>query len=665
MNFRKLLIVAVLLGIPVFLYGVHFYIGHPDRYAAAKRRHQLTLVEAQILRYESEHDQLPASLNDLVTNSYLRDDEINGPSGPVYLFDADKRTLTEAEGSHISGLIPYRMKPYSMVIPGTNAPKPAAVPVPSPSPVVVAHDTPQPPTPPQTPDVTPPTPPSVPLKVADAPKPEVIPSVPVSAPVPAPGPGPGPEPKVATRATPLTLQAPALADPPPGAFVFEAENFTDTNYGWEAHVDPKAGGGAYLHTKEGIANGPAQLRYDVGNFYDIKAKTDLTFLRYHFYLPREGTYYSYGRMWTTDTHCSNHLCLDFDNDSRDGSIDNRTPFRWLWTQIKDSPRHFTQGDHYINIFIHEDGIRLDQFILTPTPIQPEQEPFKANLIPGHNTQWEAKGTAPAQLSIDLANAVLSPDIPFNAKLVLRRLRNSTGEAALNVVLKNAGPAGEDFPMLNSTVDLGALNELNFFPLKLDGLDLAKLPRREYVLQADLTRDGKPLATFNVVLARPYLWELFGPGKYLVQGIQGPLDGEGTPKPGDTRVWTPFKDTSYDWFGVLDFGVQYGNNSKHAPQNTTVYARTRVTVPKDGTYKFKVMADDQMMLWLDGEEIYRIDDVLPVTRSARSFMHELKAGEHRIRMRINQTEGPWQAYLRIRTAEDDTSDVLGLEAESKP
>ena len=646
MTLRKLFIVAVILGIPVFLYGVHFYIGHPDRYAAAKRRDQLTKVEAQILHYESDHDQLPATLDELVKNSYLRDDEVNGANGPVYIYDPVNRRLTEAEGSYIHGLMPYRMKPFGMAIPGTNAPAKPAIP-PTPIPVVAQQQPEQP----LVPAVTPVKPVVVNTNV-----PETTPAT--SAPATPAPPATPPEVKVAARITPLTLQGPELADPPVGALVFEAENFTETNYGWEAHVDPKAGGGAYLHTKEGVANGPAQLRYNVGNFYDVHAKADLTFLRYHFYIPADATYYCYGRMWTTDTHCSNHLCLDFDNETREGGIDNRTPFRWLWTQIKDSPHRFTKGDHYINIFIHEDGIRLDQFIFSPTPIAEDHDAFKANFIPGHNTQWEAKDGPPAHLSIDLANATISPELPPNAKIVLRRLRNSTGIATLKVVLKNAGKDGGDFPVLDAEVDLATLAELNFIPLSFEGLDLAKLARREYVLQADLLRDGKNLAAFNVVLSKPWAWEVFGPGKYLMQGVHGPLDGDGTPKAGDSRVWTAFKDSSYDWFGVLDFGVQFGNNSKHAPQNCTVYARTTITVPAGGNYLFKVMADDQMMLWLDGEEIYRIDDVLPVTRSARSFTHELTAGEHRIRMRINQTEGPWQAFLRIRTIEDETSDIVG-------
>lgn len=38
---------------------------------------------------------------------------------------------------------------------------------------------------------------------------------------------------------------------------------------------------------------------------------------------------------------------------------------------------------------------------------------------------------------------------------------------------------------------------------------------------------------------------------------------------------------------------------------------------------------------------------------------LAEGEHRLRMRVNQTEGRWQASLRIRTQDDGLSEVEGV------
>jgi hypothetical protein len=370
-------------------------------------------------------------------------------------------------------------------------------------------------------------------------------------------------------------------------------------------------------------------------------------------------------MWTTDTHCSNSLSVDFDQGGPGvGSMSNRTPFRWAWTEIVGNPRRLEKGDHYLHIFPWEDGIMIDQYILSPVPIDGAQ-PYKPNLIPGRGTAWERKEGPPAQLVFDVGSAVISPSLPPNIRIFVRKLRASTGTAKITARLKNAAADGGDIVVLDSSLDLDALPESGFLPLSFKALELEKIARREYVLEAALTKDGKTLAHTDVVLMNPWAWEVFGPGKYLENDALGPLDGEHPAPDGDKRAWAPFKDSNYDWFGVLDFGLQIGSNSKHAPTDCTIYARTRVSVPKAASYKFKVMADDQMVLWLDGEEIFRIDDRLPVTRSARSFNHALSAGEHHLRMRINQTDGPWQAFLRIRSEDDDVSDIRGLEINGKP
>jgi hypothetical protein len=120
----------------------------------------------------------------------------------------------------------------------------------------------------------------------------------------------------------------------------------------------------------------------------------------------------------------------------------------------------------------------------------------------------------------------------------------------------------------------------------------------------------------------------------------------------------------DHFGVLDFGLWSGHASLHAPQDTTAYARTRIFVPETARYTLLVQTDDEMLMWLDGRQIYRFDtrgyqSYLPVTRSARRRRVRLPAGEHELRIRVNQTHTRWQAAVRIRTDKDELSHVVGL------
>ena len=386
----------------------------------------------------------------------MLESDLVAASGPIYRYDPFQRLIGQSEGTLIRGLITRRSKPEKITIPKPDGLTAVAVNTPTPQPAHIPD--PAPPIPPEpAPEivraVAPPTP--APVETHVEPAAQVPPMPPVPAPVAEipPEPKKTPPENVAARAqlTPIVLRQPDLPDAPTGSFVLEAEHFSSTTYGWEAHIDPACSGGVYFHCKEGIANNSAQVTFHVGNFYDVHSDPNMrTSLQYHFNLPKGGRYFCYGRMWTTDTHCSNHLCLDFDRSGggdNGGSIDNRTPFRWIWTPISNdgshehdyaSPIELAAGDHYFNIYIWEDGIRLDQFIFSPVPITGNQ-PNKPNLIPNHGTQFEKQPGPAIHLSADLKNAVIAPGLEPDAKLVIRKVRPATGIANVKVRLKKCRP----------------------------------------------------------------------------------------------------------------------------------------------------------------------------------------------------------------------------------
>ncbi|MCZ7645098.1 MAG: PA14 domain-containing protein [Planctomycetota bacterium] len=602
-------IVLLLLALAGGLGAAHHLLGRPDRIAAAQAEVDLRTVGDEVLRFEFDHGRLPESL-DALTPGYLREDQLARDGQALYRYDPARRELEQARGAEIRGLYVKMREPLRYPLPAP-ASRTAAAPEPPPEAAAILE---------------------TPLEVPAGPE--------ALAP---PEPPPPPEAAAALEA-PLEVPAgPKALAPPEGAYVFEAEHFSETNYGWEAHPDPEASAGAYLHCKEGIANGPGQTRHDVGNFYYLHATKDFTFLRYRIHLPAAGRFYVYGRMWTTDSKCSNAICAEFDRGGPYvGGMSNRTPFRWVWTPIDNEFRNLAAGDHFLHLFIHEDGVRFDQFLLSPKPLEDQGQLFKANLATGEGTAWRAEAGPPLQLSLDLKSMVLAPDVPPACRLVLRRLRPGTGAARLRAALEAAGPGGADVVLAERGVDLAALPELAFVPLDFRALDLPGLARREYVLRARLERDGEVLAETAAPLMRPFAWEAFGPGNYLPNDAAGPLDADGSPKPGDARRWTPFLETSFEHFGVMDFGQHTTGNPRNPPLDKTIYLRTRVRVPRAGEYLFKVQADDQMLLWLDGTQIFRHDDQRPVTRAASRFALKLEAGEHRLRMRVNQTEGRWQA-----------------------
>ncbi|MFH1709076.1 MAG: hypothetical protein ABIF71_14320 [Planctomycetota bacterium] len=313
---RFLLLVLIAAGAALGFVALNWKLGRPDRVRAARNRDRMVLVRDQVLRYEAEHARLPASLDELVP-AYVRGDELIGDGQPLYVYDPARRLLIQREGARVHGLWSYRMPPAAAALPEVLMPPPR---VPSAS---------------SAPSVLPPG--------------------------PAPVISTGPPVSDAWVAGALVVpQGPALPPAPAGAYVFEAEHFTDTNYGWEVMPDAEAAGGAYLHCKEGVANGPGQTVHGVFNFHDVRSGKEVTCLRYHFHLPEAGRFYVYGRFWTTDSHCSNHLCIAIDKGGPAvGGMDNRTPFQWMWSPVEGSPMQLEAGDHYLHVFIHEDGMRVD------------------------------------------------------------------------------------------------------------------------------------------------------------------------------------------------------------------------------------------------------------------------------------------------------------------
>jgi len=626
-----------------------------DRIRHAERKAALISARDEVLRYEHDHGRLPAGLRDLAPH-YLREDQLSedmagGDKRPLYRYDPEERAIAMASPFPVRGLVTRMLPPVAMDLP---PPDPASARAKTPAPTPVAD-----PQPVSTPD----------------PAPIIEPEPAQAAPRVAATPVVGGGERATAPAPPAVFvpSGPELPAPPEGAYVLEAEHYSDMNYGWEVHPDQSAAGGAYIHCKEGMANGPGQIHYGIHDFYNIRESDELTYLKYHFRLPKAGRYYIWGRFWTTGSHCSNCIAaganeggprLDrhgYDQDGYHGGVmSNRTPFRWVWTRTTEGPERLKAGDNYLHIFMHEDGVRLDQIALSPGWMRGGQ-PYAANLVPNEGTRFRDRAESPVDMLFDYKSMVIAGDAPPVASVALRRIAPCEGEGLLRVVLEAGGKDGADIELGKTKIALEELPELTFVPIDFSALDLGALPRREFLLRATLTRGDERIAGCHVPLMHPFEWEVAGPGRYYHNDTPAPLDGD---REKEGVEWTPLATSKFDHFGVLDFGLQYGGNSLHAPQLKTAYARTRISVPETGEYLLKIQSDDQMLLWIDGKLVYRHDRNAPVTRSVKRLKLRLEKGERRARMRVNQRrftsygDGRWQASLRFRTLDDDLSDVRG-------
>ena len=581
-------------------------LSHRDRALYAHRQNEMLSVYDQVLRYEHENLELPAQLDDLAP-AYLQPAQLASNGVPLYVYDRARRTLALASGQRIRGLIPRCRAPAVLALPP---------------------------------------------RAAIGPHGRIV--------------------QVSEHA--FAPRGPQGVAPPQGALVFEAEHYTELNYGWEVHADPACGGGAYAYSKEGIANGPGQIRQEVFDFHNIHEKPEFTRIRWHIRVPRTGLYHLCARVWTTGSHCSNRINIGIDGAGpqpdgalRGTGIGNNTPFRWRWETAEDGPVRIEAGDHYLEAFLHEDGVRVDQFAVSPVPLTGDAV-YAANVIPvDRDTAFRRQAGPPLALAFDLQTMVLSTETNPVCNLTIRKLRPAEGVARVRVWLTRAGTNDTDLVLGEYALDLGSAEELLFVPLDFRAVNIAALPRREYLLVAEASRLQQVVAHAHIPLQRPFRWEVCGPFGMLHNGTDGPLDADAEFKPdrAGRQPWTPFRDDSFDCFGTLDFGLQTCSNSLHAPQGVTIYARTEIDVPKAGPYLMKVAADDQMLLWCDGHLIYRYDLTMPVTRSAERQTVRLTQGRHRLRMRVNNAEswsyadGTWQAVLRFRTPDDDLSNITGL------
>jgi hypothetical protein len=621
----------------------------------------LKTVRDAVLRYEYRKGALPEALAELAP-AYLRADQLEAKDGSVYDYRRSERRLAMGRDVRIRGLWPRTRKALVFDLPWPDGPSSA--------------------------------PASNPSTSSEAPAPEAfsttntvtdVPPI-VGSVVKSREPGMALSERVlqAERAWTNTtrtarLQAPrgpVGQEPPKGAYVFEAEHWSSMNYAWEIFQNPGLAGGAGIVCKEGTTTGSAQCYFRTYDFYNVREQKLQSVLRYYFYLPQGGRFRIGARFWATCTHCSNTINVGLDRGGLDIDdprkvyygvfLGSGVPFRWRWV-FTHRTFYLKPGMHYLQVFPHEDGMEIDQFMLYPARQDcrlATDEVFVPNLPINKNTTFAAEAAYPVHLSFSLKSMVIGKTMPANAKLAIRRLRESAGVARIVLRLEAAGPHGQDLVLGHNEVELADLPELSFLPVDFSELDYDRLARREYLLVAEMEHPEAGSHTCHIPLMHPPLWEVSPMMTYYSNETGGPLDGDGSrDEQGREVVWQPFEDRSWTPLGIMDFGVHTVSNSLHAPAMKTIYARTWMEAPRSGHYLLKAQSDDQMRVWVDGEPFAEISSTHSVIRNSHRFKVYLEKGRHRLRIRVNQGPhvkkldgGYWQASLRFRTLEDELSDV---------
>ena len=449
--------------------------------------------------------------------------------------------------------------------------------------------------------------------------------------------------------------------PGPRDIVVEAEHFQFLSYGWEIRRAADAGGGAYIHLKEGRGDqdkDSKEIHSDrrAGDVYNITGDNRPIEARCWFIVPETGTYYPWVRTMAHRSQCSNMIVINFNGRARNTVGQNgSTPYVWLWHQTR--PVHLVRGPNYAGFCVYQDDVKVDQILLSPRNSTP---PPDSHTYIGVDPPTSITGTEspPAVLSLTCDTLAIGATNDPSVEIYVFDNRLDRERSSLELTLDL--PAGRTrrrlLPLLASD------HRLLRFPYDL------QLPRpldkREYLLRCRLLHENNPVQERTVVLYRGYDWRILGPLPYMqvsetaapesVEIPQNPCEIRGT-----ATAWVRYDEANTAPFALMDFGKMFSGRTYNAMPEVSAYAYTEVSAATAGRYLLKGMGDDNLIVWINGDKVMTISNRGTAIRTALDKPVMLRKGLNRILYRINQRQGQWQAGLRIRTLDDRPADVLGI------
>jgi hypothetical protein len=457
---------------------------------------------------------------------------------------------------------------------------------------------------------------------------------------------------------------------PEQGLVIEAEHFQQMSYGWEIVEDATASGGAALHIKEGVGDMESEyaIRADpkrrAGDFFNINGNQKPIEVRHYFKLGAAGSYTLWARTMAHRFVCSNIITASVNGSRRRHIGDNYTrPYVWLWHRV--GQYAMRAGVNWIALRTYQDDVKIDQFVLSPashldvSQSSPWAYQSDRDVSPEPRPDW----MPPVTLSLSAPRLQLQDGVAPEIRAYVRNNTKQSFKGTLVVQMdKPDGGVHESRTPLNLAND----HVLTRVSLELPWPD--KLALREYVVRANVEPDvggGADVTERVLVLNRGYDWLLLGRLPYMSVRSPGPIEHATPPFEstynvwGKSAGWQRFSPAHADAFGLLDFGMVYDGRHLNATPRASVYAVTEIDVAEAGTYRFKVLGDDNVVVWIDQKRILALTEKGPPIRTAREVNAVLKAGRHMIVMRVNQRTGQFEAGLRIRNDDHSLPNIVGI------
>ncbi len=452
-----------------------------------------------------------------------------------------------------------------------------------------------------------------------------------------------------------------------GSLCFEAELANRVEPVFEIREDPECSGGRELVIRQGAGGGQAHP----GRNGTCRFAIDV---------PRTGRYRAWLRMHLLDG-CSNSIYVVPPNGPRlvvtDGLYN-----RWHW--IRSPAFRLDKGTRELILENREDGVGVDQILLSDSAVPPPWGLLRANCIPGvpgFNAEYD-------ELEISVSGA--GPDVPprparrhdvshwIRAPGELPDFVPATGvfpgrPVVLQVWLRNNSAVpksgsvlfkgSENFAVLPARrqpfeVLPNSLSRVTFEVEAPAALAIGEHPVRFHV------RTERVLRRARARLVRPLEWRVVGPfhnpagaGLDRMHGPEREKDLSATypGKFGEVRWRELPPREAYTAFAFADLQRLFGGQVDWA----AAYARTMIEADRDGEVMLSVMGDDMVRVWIDGKVAVTADASLPATLNRRVSRIVLAKGRHTVLVKSCQTHNYWEFYVSFRVFPGQGLKVRGI------
>ncbi|MEW6355644.1 MAG: hypothetical protein AB1696_04910 [Planctomycetota bacterium] len=395
---------------------------------------------------------------------------------------------------------------------------------------------------------------------------------------------------------------------------------------------------------------------------------------YHLTIPADGLYYTWFRVWWQGT-CSNSLFCSLQPALPRFSVMGNVFKKWHW--IHGPMAQMKAGAAVMEISYREDGIWVDQVLLTTQPCADPEGIVEANTIP---TPPADQGEMAVSLSSRAMGCESLPaprlrvtshvdhtaSIPSEESVVLIPgqythltvwLRNNllapaAGSAAF---LAKAKMAIE--PAASVEYRMGKGEPLAAADFRL--LPSADIPRRSHRAVVRVVLPSGKVKARRLNLLCPFKW-LCSEAYPLrpENGLDAPHPIEQAADPLAAGKWRAVADDCITPIGLLDMRKAVSKDDY-----VFAYAYTEVRPPQPGRYLLHTGNDDMIKVWVNGTMVHREDSEQPTSATRALTAVNLVEGRNRILVKLCQKRNFWEFFLEIRNADGSPSEVEGYDIQS--